>query len=73
MRIAQGAGEGATDVAEELAFQQLAGKCAAVDGDESSLPARRMEVQGPRHQLFAGAALAAQKDRRLAGCSKIDR
>src|SRR6185436_5637236 len=58
--------EGSLLVAEELALDQRLGQRRAVEGDERSLAARRHRVDDARHQALAGAALAADQDRRAA-------
>ena len=60
--VLDGAAESALDVAEQLAFHERADQRAAVDGDK--LTARVGVVHGPRHHLFAGAALAQQQHRK---------
>ena len=59
--VLDGAAESTLDVAEQLAFHERAHQRAAVDGDE--LTARVGIVYGPRHHLFARAALAQQQHR----------
>ena len=58
-----GTGEGALDVAEELALDQLGGDRRAVDRHERALRARAGLVQRARHDLLAGARLALQQHR----------
>ena len=60
--VAVGAGEGAAAVAEELAFEQVAGDGGAVEGDEGLLRAVREFVDGAGEDLLAGAALAGDQD-----------
>jgi hypothetical protein len=60
--IVLGAREGAAPVAEQLALDQGAGQGAAVDGDEAAAAARAL-VDRARHQLLAGAGLAAHQHR----------
>src|SRR5262249_20163643 len=62
--VAIGAREGATLVAEQLRFQQFAGQRRAVHLEELLMCARRGLMDGPRDDLLANAALAAQQDRR---------
>ena len=62
--LAHGAGEAALLVAEELGLDQLVGDRRAVDLDEGALAPRARAVDGTRHQLFAGAALAGDQHRR---------
>ncbi len=54
------AGEGAFFVAEQFAFDQVFGHGGAVDGDEPVVAPGAQLVNGPGHDLFAGAALAQQ-------------
>jgi hypothetical protein len=56
--VAVGAGEGATQVAEELALDQRLRDGGAVDRHEWRAGARRESVEAPRHQFLAGAGLA---------------
>ena len=51
-------GEGALLVAEQLALDQLARDRRHVHGDEGPAPALAVVVQGPGHQLLAGAGFA---------------
>jgi hypothetical protein len=67
-----GAGEGPLAVAKELGFQQLLGDGAAVDGNEGAFGPHADIVDGPRHQLFAGAGFAPEHDRRHAACHLFD-
>ena len=59
-----GAGEGALDVTEQGGLQEIRGNCARVDRYERPVTARTEAVDGPCHQLFAGARLANHEDRR---------
>ena len=65
--LAVGAGERAALVAEQLGLDQRVGQRADVDGHQRRLGARAGVVDGPRHQLLARAALAADEDRGAAG------
>jgi hypothetical protein len=56
-----GPGEGALLVAEQLALHQLAGDGGAVHGDEGPALSRAAVMERLRHQLLAGAALAADQ------------
>ena len=56
-----GAREGAALVPEELGFQELARHGRAVDLHEGGAAARRVRVDGARHQLLAHAGLAADQ------------
>ena len=53
-----GLGEGPLDVAEERVHEQAFVQGAAVDGDEGAVLEPRLLVDGPAHQLLAGAGLA---------------
>src|SRR6185295_1754864 len=61
--VAQRAGEGAPDMAEELALEQLARNGGAVDADQRPVAALARFVDGARNQLLAGAGLAADHHR----------
>src|SRR6266536_349964 len=61
-RSRDGAGEGALLVPEELAGDQLLRDGAGVHGDERPSGYGRALVDGARHQLLAGAALADDQD-----------
>ena len=60
--VADGAGERAAHVAEQLAFDHALGQRAAVDGHERPAAARRGLVDRARQQLLAGAALGLDQD-----------
>src|SRR5689334_7477029 len=55
-------GKRAAHVSEKLAFDQVLGDCAAVDGNKRLSVARPVQVNRPRHQLLAGAALARDQN-----------
>ena len=57
-----GVGEGALHVAEQLALQQGVGQGAAVDRHEGAVFSGGEGVDGPRHQLLAGATLSGDED-----------
>jgi len=57
-RLADGAGERALLVAEQLVGQQFFVERAAVDRDEGALGAAAVLVQVAREQLLAGARFA---------------
>ncbi len=59
--VVDGAGEGALDVAEQLALQQALGQGTAVDADVRPLGARAETVDGASEHLLAGAGLADQQ------------
>ena len=60
--VADRAGEGAADVAEELRLEQALGKRAAVDAEERSVGVRRGGVDGAGEELLARAALPEDTD-----------
>ncbi len=62
---ADGAGERAALVAEELALENVRRDRAAVDRQEALVAPRAREVQRVGDQLLAGAALADDEDGRL--------
>src|SRR6202044_423835 len=68
----RGAGERAAFVPEQLALEQTVRNRRAVDGDERRSPARRFEMDRARHQLFAGAAFAAEQNRRVVSDDAAD-
>ena len=59
--IAVSAGEGAAAVAEEIAFEKLAGDGGAVDGDEGFQGAVGVGVDGAGEDFLAGAAFAGNE------------
>ena len=56
-------GEGAADVAEELAFEETFGEGGAVDFDEILVTAVARGVEGVGHKLLACTTLSGQEDR----------
>jgi hypothetical protein len=70
--IGLGAGERALAIAEELAFHQVLGNRAAIDGDERKLRARRLRVDQPRGELLAASRFAVDEHRRLTAREAID-
>ena len=70
--VADGAGEGAAHVAEELALEELARERPAVHRDEGAGAAGGVRVEGAGDELLAGAALARHEDRRLAPVERLD-
>src|SRR4029077_15767604 len=56
------AGEGAADVAAQLALDQLPGERRAVELDEGGGAAAAERVDGAPDQLLAGAVLAVDQD-----------
>ena len=70
--VVDGAGEGAADVAEQLAFEQAFAEGAAVDADERAVAALAEAVDGVGDQLLAGAGFAEQQHRR-AGAGHLPR
>ncbi len=61
------AGESALHVAEEIALEEIGRKASGVHRHEGLRLASAVVVDGPRHELFAGAALAGDEHRRLRG------
>ena len=57
------AGEGAALEAEELGLQELGGSAAQFTLTKGRVAPRRCRVNGARHELLAGAALAADEHR----------
>ena len=64
--VAHRAGEGAADVAEELALEQFARDRRAVDPDQRPVAAAARLVDGARDQFLAGAGFAGDHD----GCRR---
>src|SRR5262249_26837391 len=62
--VAIGAGEGPSDVAEQLALEQALGQRGAMDLDEGPAGSRARAVDRGGKQLLAGAALAPDQDGR---------
>jgi hypothetical protein len=58
-------------VPEQLGLDQGLGQRPAVDDDERLAPAAAALVQHPRHQFLAGAALAGDQGRHLAGAHRL--
>src|SRR5262245_1499168 len=58
LAVTHGVREGTADVPEQLRLEELLRDRPAVDGDEHALRTAAAPVQGPRHHLLAGAALA---------------
>ena len=67
-----GVGEGALDVAEELAFEDALRQSAGVDGHQRAAGAQRNRMQGLRHQAFAGAVLAGDEHVGVGGADARD-
>ena len=61
--VADGAGERAAHVAEELRLEQRFGNRAAVERDEPMRAARAVVVDRARDDLLAGAGLAGDENR----------
>ena len=55
-------GEGALDVPEEVALEQIGGHRSRVDSDERAVGSSRMVMDGLGHELFARAALTQDQD-----------
>jgi hypothetical protein len=70
--VADGAGEGAFDVAEQLGLEEGLGECAAAHFDERFVPSRRAVVDRPGEEGLAGAALAGHQDRGAAVGDGLD-
>lgn len=70
--VAVGAGEGAFDMAEELAFEQGFGEGAAIDFDEGLGRAGAEGVDGGGGEFLAGAAGAEDEDGAFAFSGKAD-
>ena len=70
---ADGAGERALLVAEELGLEQVLGNRRAVDRDKRAVGARAERVQRAREQLLAGAALAFEQHRRVGAGRALQR
>ena len=66
------AGERAALVAEQLALDQGLAEGAAVDGHERPVAPRAQVVQVARDELLAGAGLAGDEHRRVAGRDLLD-
>src|SRR5690606_35817457 len=64
LAVAVGAGERASDVAEELGLEERGGKRGAVDRDERLVCVVGVEMDGPGDDLFPGAGFAPDEDRR---------
>jgi hypothetical protein len=52
-------------VPKKLAFEKVLGNRAAVDGNERLSPTRRQLVDSSRENLFAGPALAGERDHHI--------
>ncbi len=70
--LADGAGEGALLVAEQLALQQPGGDGGAVDLDEGPLAADAEVVQRTGDELLARAGLASDEDGGVGGGDNLD-
>ena len=60
-------GEGPPLVAEELRLQEVVGQGRTVDLDEGLVPARRLLVDVPGHDLFSHPGLPEEQDGRVGG------
>ena len=67
-----GAGEGASLVAEELALEQSVGEGGAVDRDELATLAPPLEVDRPRAEFLAGPGFAVEQDGRVVLGESLD-
>src|SRR5262249_41920415 len=63
--LADGAGERALFMPEQLAFQQSLGKSGAIDSDHRTRARVRRVVDGPRDLLFTRTRFALDQDRRI--------
>ena len=63
--VAMGAGVGPFHVAEQLTLVQTGASCPTMDADDRSASTRAVFMDRLGEQLFAGAALAADQNRRL--------
>ncbi len=70
--VPQRPGEGALDVAEEDALNQLTGDGRAVDLDKGFSGASGSIVDGPGHQLLAGARFAHDEHTSISGCHTLN-
>ena len=70
--VAIGAGEGAADVAEELALEQRVRERGAVDRDEGALARGEPAWIGAREHLLAGAGLAGEQHGGVRAARAID-
>ena len=70
--VALGVGEGALDVAEQLAFEDALGQTAGIHGDERAGGAQGDGVQGLRDQSLAGAVFAGDEDVGVGGADTRD-
>src|SRR5205085_378348 len=64
--------EGAALVTEELALEELSGKCRAIHLDERPVPSGGSLVNRAAHQLLSHAALAADQDADVAVGNLLD-
>src|SRR5262249_24795471 len=69
---ADGAGEGALLVTEQLTLQQTGGDGRAVELDERASLPRAQFVQGPRDQFLARARFAANEHRGAGAGNRLD-
>ena len=72
LAIVDRAGERAAHVAEQLALEQRGGQRAGIDAHHRPIRAQRGVMDGARHQLLAGAALARHQHRRIGGRDLLD-
>jgi hypothetical protein len=63
--LRQGAGKGASLIAEQLAFQQPGGNGRAVQRDEGKILARTQAVDGARDQFLPCAGFPENQNRRI--------
>ena len=70
--VAHRAGEGAADMAEELALEQFARDRRAIDPDQRPVAAAARLVDGARDQFLAGAGFACDHDGRRGRRHQLD-
>ena len=70
--VGDGPGEGPTTVTEQLAVGEFAGGRSAVVGQEGRGVPRGPDVNGPRHQFLAGAALTGDQHRQVIALQSLD-
>ena len=67
LAIADGAGERAANVAEQLRFEQRLGNRRAVERDEAEHAPRAVVVNRARHDFLAGARLTGNENGAVGG------
>jgi hypothetical protein len=66
LALGVGTGEGALDVTEELALEQIRRDCRAVERHERAVAARADAMDGPCNDFLAGAGFAGDEHRGVA-------